>query len=114
MNATQKQKVDERLFGLITKKRDPLSTHTLETRLRNAQLDSEREQVAMLLDIEYEQRPFIISEASFLASYGFGASDAMALAITRWQKYGWRGIHSDRARVQAARARCNQKQGLPL
>lgn len=113
MNSTQSAIRDERLLGLITKRRDPLSTQVLETRLRNAESDAEREQVAMLLDVEYAQRAFIITEASFLAAYGFGAVDALELAVRRWQKHGWRGIHSEKARVMAARVRCSQ-QGLPV
>lgn len=104
---------DERLRRLIVKRQNPLSTSVLEDRLRSAESDSEREQVAMLLDIEHDQRAVIVTEASFLASYGFSPSDAMALAITRWNRHGWRGVHSERARVQAARVRCS-RMGLPV
>lgn len=112
--STTEQITDERLLSLIKKKKDPLSTHVLETKMRNAESDSERELVAMLLGIEYEHREIMIAEASFLAAYGFCATDAVELAIQRWRRHGWRGIHSERAKVRAAHIRYSAQQGLPL
>jgi hypothetical protein len=111
MNSTQE--IDERLRSVIVKRRDPFSTQVLESRMRSTQCDSEREQVALLLDVEHGQRAFIVSEASFLANYGFCAVDALTLAVRRWHRHGWKGIHSEEARVMAVRARY-AAQGLPV
>lgn len=105
--------MDERLRCLITKKQDPLSTRVLEDRLRESESGSECEQITLLLSVSHERRAFIVSEASFLVKYGFDSVGALTLAICRWERYGWRGIHSERARVQAARVNCSM-QGLPV